>query len=210
MSDNNIPTDFNKRAARSVLHDTPVHFRAAGHLLDAAKALADARGMSFAELIRQALRHQIEAADKQKQSVETAPYRLTQQPSPMKRAAAGDLHAQRELITESLLAGNCNPAIWSEAIMEAETWARIAAANGGDQDYATLVSILGLRISDAKVRGDSTTSRRLEAEGIAMVSVLADEGNEDAAAMLPVLSQEADAELMTSARAMVKSWKAAV
>jgi predicted DNA binding CopG/RHH family protein len=46
---------------RNHVHDTPVRFRANEHLLAAARLKAEQRGMSVSELLRAALRKEIDA-----------------------------------------------------------------------------------------------------------------------------------------------------
>lgn len=92
---------------------------------------------------------------------------------------------------------------------EAEVWARMAAANGIAQDYINLVTVLGLRATDAQGRGDVDSARQFEAEGVAIVSILSDEGDAAAASMLLGLSERANAGAVTYAKSLVASWQKA-
>jgi hypothetical protein len=135
--------------------------------------------------------------------------KLTEQDSLMRRAACGCLQSQRELVMDWLLAAQTGGVTWSEGIRQAEHFARLAAAHGELQDHGRLLSILGLRADDLRSLGDEASRRAIEAEGIAIVSVLADEGNEDAAGILATLGDAADPEMMVHAKAMVTSWREA-
>lgn len=189
------------QAPRAAIHESPVHFRAKASLVEAAKNLAEERGMSLAEFMRHALRREIDAAYLSQAA--KASGKLTEKPTIVKRAAGGDVNAQRQLLTAFLLAGHADPASWGKMLDEAEVWARMAAANGIRQDYVNLVTVLGLRAVDAQGRGDVDSSRQFEAEGVAIVLMLADEGDAAAAAMLPGLLERTDTEVVTHARSLV-------
>ena len=186
---------------RAAIHESAVHFRAKASLVEAAKDLAEERGMSLAEFMRHALRREIEAAHMSQPAKPSG--KLTEKPTVIKRAAGGDINAQRQLLTAFLLAGHADPASWGTMLDEAEVWARMAAANGISQDYINLVIVLGLRASEARGRGDASLSCQFEAEGISIVLMLADEGDTAAAAMLPGLLERADTEVVTHARSLV-------
>lgn len=193
------------RNGRRNIHDSPVQFRASAALVDAAKSVAAIRSMSLAEFMRHAMRRELETA----LAATPAPSsKLSQADTNYKRAAHGDHNAQRGLVLDALVAA-AHPLQRHEALREAEHWARMAALTGSDEDHARLVSILAMRIADSRGRGDIAAARGMEAEGIALVSVLADEGNQMCAETLPTLADEADAEIMAHARALVASWKAA-
>jgi hypothetical protein len=189
------------QAPRAAIHESPVHFRAKASLVEAAKNLAEERGMSLAEFMRHALRREIEAAHMSQ--AERPSGKLTEKPTVIKRAAGGDINAQRQLLTAFLLAGHADPASWGAMLDEAEVWARMAAANGISQDYINLVIVLGLRASEARGRGDSSLSCQFEAEGISIVLILADEGDAAAAAMLPGLLERADTGVVENAKLLV-------
>jgi len=189
------------QAPRAAIHESPVHFRAKASLVEAAKDLAEERGMSLAEFMRSALRREIDAAHVSQAAKPSS--KLTEKPTVIKRAAGGDINAQRQLLTAFLLAGHADPASWGAMLDEAEMWARMAAANGIAQDYINLVIVLGLRASEARERGDASLSCQFEAEGISIVLMLADEGDAAAAAMLPGLLGRTDAQVVTHAKSLV-------
>ena len=198
-----------QRIPRAAIHDSPIHFRAHAPLVDAAKSLAAQRGMSLAELMRHAMRRELAAASAVGRAGPAQNGKLSEADTSVRRAAGGDVVAQRNELLNALVASCTLPHAKHEALRLAEHWARMAALIGGSEDHGRLLSIISLRVKDMKERGDEAGAREMEAEGIAIVAVLADEGNEDCAAMLSALSDEADAGIMKGANAYVASWKAA-
>lgn len=96
------------KAPRAAIHETSVHFRAKPSLVEAAKDLAEERGMSLAEFMRHALRREIDAAHLSQAAAKPST-KLTEKPTIVKRAAGGDVNAQRQLLTAFLLAGHADP-----------------------------------------------------------------------------------------------------
>ena len=197
-------------------HSVPlanVHFRANAALVDAGKQLAAHHGMAFAELIRHALRREleIERIARAQGAEQASPLKLSERDTPIKRASQGDIHGQREMMTLELVNSQTytDATDSTDALKQAEFWARLAMLNGDARDHGMLISVLGLRAKDAAARGDVGVQRRMEAEGIALLSVMADEGNEAAATALTAVAEGADAGLMDGARALVASWTGA-
>lgn len=209
MLNGSNPTSDTRPTTRSAIHESPVHFRAKASLVTAAKELAAKRGMSLAEFMRHALRREMEAAN-----LAEAPRdhggKLSAMDTVVRRAARGDVEAQRQQILNSIINANADPSLRTNALLQAEHWARMAALTGDGDDHIRLTAVLGLRIVECKERGDTATASLLEAEAIGIVSVLADEGDEYYASMLGTLSDLASPTTLQGARDYVESWKAAV
>ncbi|PIW54985.1 MAG: hypothetical protein COW16_08765 [Sphingomonadales bacterium CG12_big_fil_rev_8_21_14_0_65_65_10] len=119
---------------------------------------------------------------------ETNPYTLA------RMAAQGNLEAQRTLALLSrnmVLQGNSLP------LEEGLVFARLAAAHGHNEDRGLLIQMLGLSVSHAVGEADETT--RI-AEALALVSIAADHGDENAATWLCSLVGEASAESVAESK----------
>ncbi len=94
----------------------------------------------------------------------------------LKRAAQGNLEAQRELAALGL-AGFVDGDL--QSLLDGLCFARLAACHGGEEDRGLLLQMLALA-SDSIPREESEYRANLNGEAIALVSTMADEGNADA------------------------------
>lgn|GEM_PF-1644085 len=94
----------------------------------------------------------------------------------LKRAAQGNLEAQRELAALGL-AGFVDGDL--QSLLDGLCFARLAASHGGEDDRGLLLQMLALA-SDSIPREETEYRANLNGEAIALVSTMADEGNADA------------------------------
>lgn len=104
----------------------------------------------------------------------------------MRAAAAGALQAQRVLADRALTSladGETSPFV---AISEGLVFARLAATHGDLTDHGRLLLMLSLA---ADVSPNEADRDELDAEALARLAVLADEGIDAAADQLPILGE---------------------
>lgn len=104
-------------------------------------------------------------------------------------AAKGDVDAQAQLSALALQTVDYGVPK-REALCGAEILCRMAASQGRVRDRMTLCGVLMLRAADIREAGDLERARRLEAEGLDLLSDLASEGNQEAAACLVMALDE--------------------
>lgn len=127
----------------------------------------------------------------------------------MQRAAFGELAAQRAMVDEALaysLADGATPEIEREAYAWAEFWGRLTLAHGEQEDRRRFIGLLALRIGEANSRGDTVTASAFNAEAIALLDVLADEGADVAGDMLQDLVAISPPEHVAMAKEFLQMW----
>lgn len=122
-------------------------------------------------------------------------------------ASRGDLSAFRQLVQLGLGAGISGQISPQHALWGVEMAARMAAAHGQDQDRMCLA---GLLFSMSAVEQDMNESDGFayEAEALAILNSLADEGNEAAADYLQQIAGLVKPEILTGANEIVRRAKA--
>jgi len=98
-------------------------------------------------------------------------------------AARGDLEAQRKLLAVAVDAAHNGQITYTHAIWGSQILARMAAAHGHAEDRLYLASILFHLAAIDRETGGSCVSG-YQAEGLAILNTLADEGDEKAAEWL--------------------------
>lgn len=158
-----------------------VNFRADPELLSALREKASAGGETLSEVMRRALRAQIYGQGEGMGEGRTRNPFARLQP-----AATGCIEAQRNFVTDAIRAAGDEGDL--AAAIEGLVFARLAAAQGGEADIASLFALLAL--TGDLLEGDEQWSEyrdSLNAEAIALVNQLADRGVELAEQMLPQL-----------------------
>ena len=167
-----------------------VNFRADPALLDTLRARAVESGKSVSELIRVALREKVGA-------LPTNAFNPFEQ---LRLAADGDLSAIRALADRGVDAVNEGDPV---ALAECLTFARMAAARGGVEDYGRLLALLQL---GQDILADSPDwveyHDMLAGEALATVSLLADAGVEIASDFLPAMADDTSAAGVANAQWM--------
>jgi hypothetical protein len=97
------------------------------------------------------------------------------------RAAAGDADAQSGLVQYSLDRIREGAVTFQHGVCVAEAFARMAAVHRRPADLMCLAGVLMYAAQVASDRGDAEDSMAHQAEAIAVLSDLADQGDEDAA-----------------------------
>lgn len=114
----------------------------------------------------------------------------------LRAAATGDIVAQRALADEAVRRAvhtDCDP---SFTLAEGRVFARLAAAHGGRADKGRLVSMLAL--AGTYCLDDSNSE--LAAEALGLLSMMADEGDEEAEQGLVAVADHASPEAMAMAQ----------
>lgn len=160
-----------------------LNFRAPAELVDAIKRAAAHSGSCTSELIRTALRERLEAHED--------PF------ARVRSAARGDINAQRSLAREAI-ASMTSPDEDRDPIVtlsEGLVFARLAASQGNTADQALVVSMLAMMACAA---GEERSPDQI-AEAVARLSIAADGGSDEAANMLPAISQQVSPAVMAMA-----------
>lgn len=102
-------------------------------------------------------------------------------------AASGGLEAQRTLAEEGARIALCDGDLF--AAIDALCFARLAAANGDVADKGRLLSILAIAGDLCRSDGEETFRDLLGGEGLALVSLMADDGVEVAENQLTAIAE---------------------
>lgn len=125
-------------------------------------------------------------------------------PATYRKASEGDIEAQRGLVNGLMALGVYgSPTV----LIQAEAFARLAAARGEPDDAFQLIRVLALRVDDEIAAGRVPTARALMAEGIALLSRLADEGDEQAAEQLNEAVAIAGPDVCADADRLRRQWE---
>ncbi len=127
-------------------------------------------------------------------------------PATYRLASEGDLAAQRGLVNGLMALGVTGAS--KSILVQAEAFARLAAARGEPDDALQLIRVLALRVDDEIEVGNVGVARALMAEGIALLSRLADDGDEQAAEQLNAAAKIAGPEVCADAARLRKQWDA--
>jgi hypothetical protein len=117
-------------------------------------------------------------------------------------AAKGDVSAQRGLIWRASELANQGRVTPDRALVFAEPFARMAAWTGEEGDTLMLAYIVGSLSELAAREGRETDAVRLQAEYIALLDGLADQGSEPAATQLTVSGPGLDPRALKLARSL--------
>lgn len=160
------------------MQESPISFRASPELVSALNDAAKRNGVSQSELIRQALEMRFQREQLAEQTAFDPFGRLA-------AAARGDIDAQRSLANLAVqrIASGDESVDALRTLAEGLVFARLAAAQGGIADQGLCISMLALMV---QIGGEEECADDL-AEATARVAMAANEGDENAAAMLPGL-----------------------
>lgn len=101
-------------------------------------------------------------------------------------AAQGSAVAQGAMAEHALLLGESGACRLVEALTGAELWARMAASHGAYEHIRQLVVILILRATFERNEGQAELSVALEAEALALLDAVANDGDEIAETTLAI------------------------
>jgi len=162
------------------MQENHISFRAPSDLVEALNSAAERDGVSQSEIIRRALQDRF-VRDEPSQGLPFDPF------GKIAAAARGDIAAQRALANEAVRrvmfeSDDVDPII---ALSEGLVFARMAASQGDIADQGLCISMLALMVQ----HGDEDSCRDQIAEAAARVALVADAGDEYAAAQLPALME---------------------
>lgn len=121
----------------------------------------------------------------------------------MKRAAFGDLEAQRGMI-DWALSRTKHGAPFEDATAFAEFWGRLALCHDQEIDKARMLSLLALRAEAAAAVGDTAREKVFLGEGIAIADDLANSDSEmgiSVGGVLDHIVRDADRDVIELAKA---------
>jgi len=107
-------------------------------------------------------------------------------------AASGDVGAVRALVWHASDLANQGQVTPDRALVFAEPFARMAAVKGDSSDQLMLAYVVSLLAEVARGEGRDTDAVCLQAEYIALLNDLADQGNETASTQLSVSGGDLD------------------
>ena len=201
------------------VHSTLVQFRANPHLVEAGRAKAIRQGMSFAELMRAALRRELEsgptlAGDNPAPATTSAPSPLAVAPNDalgpiaakeIEKAAKGDLAAQRVLFSACLDAVTSpaeHPLNAQYVAMELMVIGRLVAAHGLPEDIRRLAAALVGGANVLRRAGRPDIADHMVAEAISVLEQMADCGDDLAASCSEALIRRESPEVAAKAKTM--------
>ncbi|TZG25887.1 hypothetical protein [Sphingomonas montanisoli] len=124
----------------------------------------------------------------------------------LKRAASGDMQAQRDLVDHALQRTAEGYVTTDHGIAVAEAFARMAATHGGRKEQLLLSSVLFLMSAVYAQRDEIDAAAEKQAEAVAFISDLADHGDEEAANQLQVYAHTIDPGVLIAASDWVKRY----
>lgn len=184
---------------RRNVHDAKVFFRVNGRLLADAERKAEAEGMSLAELLRSALRQQLQRPTLPKAPTgSVASQRLRE----VREAATGNREAMMTLAQRSLDYMVQRPGVATQCVAEAATYARLAVMHGNTEDMKRLAGILliqaQLEIDQSSIAEHledqddaaqfASDSNESMAEALYWLDVAADIGDDDATDIIQIIA----------------------
>jgi hypothetical protein len=184
-------------------YDDVLRLRLSTDLGEKARQCAEAAGVSVSEFLRGVVTEHL------RKVVPADRARLWEKDTPFRRAAHGDLAAQRLLMNDYLMVAYQEPDRARWALDQAEHYARMCALNGEDIDRKTVVQVLALIADHAQTVGDHGLRQEKLSEIVAILSVLADDGDEFAARSLNDFVALGDGSVMGVARSHVAAWELA-
>lgn len=125
-------------------------------------------------------------------------------------AAAGEVEAQRLLAQGMAEDGQAGEPQSEQCLAGAELFARMAASHGTPADLRRLAGILSLQAARCRSLGMDEHATSLEAECLVILTMLADEGFEEAAEAMSTFAETFSREAVEAAQADVRTAKAAV
>jgi predicted nucleic acid-binding protein len=184
---------------RRNVHDAKVFFRVNSRLLADAERKAEAEGMSLPELLRSALRQQLQRPTLPKAPTGSfAASRLRE----IRDAASGSRDALMALAQRSLDYMVQRPGVATQCVAEAATYARLAVMHGNTEDMKRLAGILliqaQLEIDQSSIaehledQADAaqfaTDCNESMAEALYWLDVAADIGDDDATDIIQIIA----------------------
>jgi hypothetical protein len=184
---------------RRNVHDAKVFFRVNSRLLADAERKAEAEGMSLPELLRSALRQQLQRPTLPKAPTGSfAASRLRE----IRDAASGSRDALMSLAQRSLDYMVQRPGVATQCVAEAATYARLAVMHGNTEDMKRLAGILliqaQLEIDQSSIaehledQADAaqfaTDCNESMAEALYWLDVAADIGDDDATDIIQIIA----------------------
>lgn len=191
-------------ALRPSVHNSAIRFRASDSLIAGARAKAKRDGMSFSELMRAALRRELEAAPRlgadntePTATAKTSPLAVAPNgalgPIASKAiadAARGDVSAQRQLF-QACFDGICSPTEHplnaQYVVMEAMVVGRLIAAHGFPDDIRKFAAGLVQGANILRRAGRPDIADHMVAEAISVLEQMADCGDDLSAVCSQVL-----------------------
>lgn len=160
-----------------------MNFRADPVMAEALRDQAAQQGTTVSHLLRDALSASIYSSS----NGET----MNSDTNPFKRimpAAQGDLEAQRSFVADALRLGVGDGDFSS--VMEGLVFARLAAAQGGEDDVVSLLILMGTACEMLEGEDNwSDFTDALNGEALAIVSLLAERGVDWADRVLPAMAE---------------------
>ncbi|WP_417592546.1 hypothetical protein [Parasphingorhabdus sp.] len=125
----------------------------------------------------------------------------------LSKAAAGDKDAQIAMVryATDLIGHPDTDAVF--ALTEASVFARLAAAQGGDDERSLLACTLSDLGVALQAKGQGELSDAMYGEAVAHVDAMAESGNVDADNSLPVISGNASKAIMQNAKIFKDYWR---
>lgn len=123
------------------------------------------------------------------------------------KAAAGDREAQTAMANYSLRLVDDPDTDNVLSLIEGSVFARLALANGGDDERSLLIAVLSSLGSALRDKGEDDLVIAVLGEAMAHVDALAEAGNPEADMSLPGLTDRANPEIMEAAKEFKNFWR---
>ena len=125
----------------------------------------------------------------------------------LKKAASGDREAQTAMANYSLRAAGEPDTDSALALIEGSVFARLALANGGNDERSLLIAVLSALGSALIDKGENELAEVIMGETMAHCDALAEAGDLDADMSLPGLTERASPKIMEAAKEFKKYWR---